>query len=85
MVQSFSKVYGPQGIHCGLIVVGGRLRDDKHIASAPQVAEQVWTLFNQSEEDWLLEITLTDAQDEKEGNKQYMEADGHSVQPIQGT
>ena len=46
LVHSLHKEYEPQGIHCALNVVGGRVADESKITNARNVAEETWKLYS---------------------------------------
>lgn len=58
LVTSFYREYGPKGIHCGLVVVGGRLKEHFLHCNATEIAAKTWDLYNQEKDGWKLEITL---------------------------
>ncbi|PHH89240.1 hypothetical protein CDD83_6431 [Cordyceps sp. RAO-2017] len=47
MAESMAKVYGPQGVHVGLIVVGGVVDPSNRTLNPKHIAERTWDLFNQ--------------------------------------
>jgi len=65
MVTSFYKVYSDLGVHCGLVVVGGRLRDQTINCNASDVATKTWDLYCQPKGEYAKEITLLHPGDEQ--------------------
>lgn len=66
MVTSFYKVYSELGLHCGLVVVGGRLRDQSINCNAADVATKTWELYCQPKGEYAKEITLLHPDDEQD-------------------
>ena len=64
MVTSFYKVYSEQGLHCALVVVGGRLRGQTMNCNAADVATKSWELYCQPKGQYMKEITLLHPDDE---------------------
>lgn len=58
LVQSLHAVYNPQGIHVGLVLVGGNVSPEKKELNPPRIAEKTWELFDQERAQWELEVTI---------------------------
>jgi NAD(P)-dependent dehydrogenase (short-subunit alcohol dehydrogenase family) len=54
MVQSLSDVYGPQGVHVGIIAVGGPVDPSSPTWNPPNIAARAWDFFDQ--DDFEIEI-----------------------------
>lgn len=70
MVTSLYKAYSEKGIHCGLVVVGGRLRTQTINCNAADVADKTWELYCQPKGQYSKEITLLHPDDEPQMSKQ---------------
>lgn len=60
LVHSLHKEFEPKGVHCGLIVVGGRVSDESKVTSARNVAEETWKLFGQERGKGKLDVVMLD-------------------------
>jgi NAD(P)-dependent dehydrogenase (short-subunit alcohol dehydrogenase family) len=58
MTQSLAKVYGPKGVHIGMVLVGGPV-DPAHITLSPSnIASRTWGLFEEPKEKQTFEIQV---------------------------
>lgn len=55
--------YREQGVHVGLISVGGPVDPKNKILSPSNIAEETWELFDQKRSDWTLEVELFEDQE----------------------
>lgn len=60
VVHSLHKEFGPKGVRCGLIVVGGRVSDESKVTNARNVAEETWQFYNQEKGKGGLEVEMLD-------------------------
>lgn len=60
LVHSLHKEYEPKGVHCGLIVVGGRVSDASKVTNARNCAEETWKLYDQPKGTGDLEVIMLD-------------------------
>lgn len=58
LTQSLAKVYQPQGVHVGLVVVAGGVAPDNKILSPENIAWKTYELFAQDKGNWALETYL---------------------------
>ncbi|KAF4237405.1 hypothetical protein CNMCM8980_005517 [Aspergillus fumigatiaffinis] len=58
LVKSLDKAFAPQGVHVGLVVVGGAVSPSAPALNAKNIAEQAWNLFAQKREDWKGQVTI---------------------------
>ena len=58
LVQSLNMTYGPQGIHVGLINVGGPVSPEDKVWNPTNIASKTWDWFAQSREQPTLEVTI---------------------------
>ncbi|KAJ6445040.1 short-chain alcohol protein [Purpureocillium lavendulum] len=49
MMQSLSDVYAPQGVHVGVIAVGGPVDPSAPTLNPPNIAARAWEFFNQND------------------------------------
>ena len=47
LLTSLHKEYEPQGVHCAIVPVGGKVSDDAEVTNAANVAEELWKLYSQ--------------------------------------
>jgi NAD(P)-dependent dehydrogenase (short-subunit alcohol dehydrogenase family) len=47
LAQSLAQVYNPQGIHVGVVVVGGVVQDSNPRLNAKNIAMQTWGFYDQ--------------------------------------
>lgn len=59
-MHSLHKKFGPRGVHCGLIFVGGTVSDDSIVTNARNIAEEIWKMAGQGEREGDLEVILVD-------------------------
>lgn len=60
VVHSLHKEFEPKGVHCGLIVVGGRVNDESKVTNARNVAEETWKLYDQRRGSGDLDTVMVD-------------------------
>lgn len=60
VVHSLHKEFEPKGVHCGLIVVGGRVNDESKVTNARNVAEETWKLYDQQKGQGDLDVVMLD-------------------------
>jgi len=60
LVHSLYKEFGPKGVHCALVVIGGVVNDDAKVTTAAKIAEEAWGLYSQEEGKWSLSVTVLD-------------------------
>ncbi|GIK05162.1 hypothetical protein Aspvir_009264 [Aspergillus viridinutans] len=58
LVKSLAKVFAPQGVQVGLVVVGGVVSPSAPALNARNVAEQAWNLFARKREEWTGQVTI---------------------------
>ena len=58
MVQSLAKTYGPQGVHVGLVVVGGAVSPTNETLNPSNIAGRTWELFDQDKGRQTLEVEI---------------------------
>jgi NAD(P)-dependent dehydrogenase (short-subunit alcohol dehydrogenase family) len=58
LVKSLDKAFTPQGVHVGLVVVGGAVSPSAPALNPRNIAEQAWNLFAQKREDWTGQVTI---------------------------
>ncbi|GFF60696.1 uncharacterized oxidoreductase YhdF [Aspergillus udagawae] len=58
LVKSLDKAFTPQGVHVGLVVVGGEVSPSAPALNARNIAEQAWNLFAQKREAWTGQVTI---------------------------
>lgn len=60
LVHSLYKEYGPKGVHCALVIIGGVVKDDAKLTTSSKIAEEFWGLFSQPSGKWELEVEMLD-------------------------
>jgi NAD(P)-dependent dehydrogenase (short-subunit alcohol dehydrogenase family) len=58
LTESLAKVYGPQGVHVGLIIVGGPVAPENKKLNPAHIAERTWELYGQEKDKWTLEVDI---------------------------
>lgn len=58
LVKSLEKVSTPEGVHVGLVVVGGAVSPSAPALNPRNIAEHAWNLFAQKREDWTGQVTI---------------------------
>ena len=51
-LSSLAKVAGPKGVHVSRIDINGTVSDDEKVRNAKHIAEQLWALYQQDEDQW---------------------------------
>lgn len=51
-LSSLAKVAGPKGVHVGRIDINGMVSDEEKVRNAKHIAEQLWGLYQQDEDNW---------------------------------
>lgn len=62
MVDCLYQTYKDNGVHCGLISVGGEVAPENKALNADNIAKKTWGLFDQPKEIWELEVEIVEAQ-----------------------
>jgi short-subunit dehydrogenase len=65
LVNSLHKEFEPKGVHCGLVVVGGSVKEDAEVTNPRGIAEETWRLFCQEQGSGQLELLLIDPEFEE--------------------
>ena len=65
IVASCHKEFGPRGVHCALIVIGGRLGEGAPGGDAQVVAGEAWKLYGQEKGKGDLGLNLPDPESEE--------------------
>jgi len=58
LVQCLDMTYREQGVHVGLISVGGQVDPKNKVLNPSNIAEKSWDLYNQKRNEWTLEVEL---------------------------
>ncbi|GAB0135986.1 hypothetical protein EsDP_00004305 [Epichloe bromicola] len=58
LAESLAKVYQPQGVHVGLVIVAGSVAPEKTVLSPGNIAKKTYELFAQERGGWTLETYL---------------------------
>ncbi|KAL1880298.1 hypothetical protein Plec18167_003701 [Paecilomyces lecythidis] len=58
LVKSLDKTFTSQGVHIGLVVIGGQVSVDSPTLNPTVIAKQAWELFAQERKDWTPQVTL---------------------------
>lgn len=56
--ESLAKVYGPQGVHIGLVIVAGMVAPDNKKLNPLHIAEKTFEFYNQERDEWTLEVVI---------------------------
>lgn len=60
VVHSLHKEFESKGVHCGVIVVGGRVQDSSKVTNARNIAEETWKLYDQQRASGDLDVVMLD-------------------------
>ncbi|KAL2810312.1 hypothetical protein BJX63DRAFT_423157 [Aspergillus granulosus] len=60
LVKSLDKIFSPQGIHVGLVVVWGMVSPESPGLNPSNIAEHAWKLYSQKREEWTSQVTVYD-------------------------
>lgn len=58
LVDSLHRVYNNQGIHIGLVLVGGRVLRECKVLTPPNIAQVTWDFFDQETSRDKLEVVM---------------------------
>ena len=58
--HSLHKEFEPQGVHCALIVIGGKVADESEVTNARNIATRAWDIYGQKKGEGKLECVLMD-------------------------
>lgn len=58
LVTSLQEVYGSQGIHIALALVGGFVRPEARNLNPENIAKVMWTIYAQDAADWSREYEI---------------------------
>ena len=58
LVQSLRKEFEPKGVHCAIIIIAGTVANESKVTNARNIAEEIWTVFNQPQGKWSLEVLI---------------------------
>jgi len=62
LVETLAKTYKADGVHIGLISVGGYVNEEDPDLNSKNIADKTWEFFAQKKEDWTLDIEILPAQ-----------------------
>lgn len=57
-MQCLAATYQKDGVHVGLISVGGPVSDEDPVLNKTNIAEKTWEFFTQKKEEWGLEVEI---------------------------
>nr|POF08144.1 putative oxidoreductase [Quercus suber] len=60
LIQSLHKQYEPQGVHCGVIFIGGTVSADAKVTNPRNIAEELWKMAAAEKGKGSVEVTLMD-------------------------
>lgn len=60
LVHSLHKQFEPRGVHCALIVIGGKVADESQVTTARNVAAEAWDAFSRPRGEGRLEVLMLD-------------------------
>lgn len=60
LTHSLHKEFEPKGVHCGVIVIGGKVADESKVTNARNIAEEAWKLFSQPKGSGKFEVVMED-------------------------
>ena len=58
LVESLHKAYNEDGVHIGLVLVGGIVSPDAKVVNPPAIAKKVWDFFDDEAEKNPLEVEM---------------------------
>ncbi|TKA61211.1 hypothetical protein B0A49_06872 [Cryomyces minteri] len=58
LVECLAKTYNPQGVHVGLVTVGGQVMEDAKQLNPANIAQKTWELFDQARGAWKWETQI---------------------------
>jgi NAD(P)-dependent dehydrogenase (short-subunit alcohol dehydrogenase family) len=58
LVQCLAATYQKDGVHIGLISVGGPVSDEDPVLNKTNIAKKTWEFFTQKKEEWGLEVEI---------------------------
>jgi hypothetical protein len=58
LVKSLVKTFTPQGVHVGLVTIGGMVSPGSTALNPTEIAGQAWKLFAQERKDWTAQVAL---------------------------
>jgi hypothetical protein len=56
LVLSQQQLY--PDIHVALLLIGGAVSFEEEVRNPPNIAEELWKLYEQEKKDWAVEVTL---------------------------
>ena len=60
LTHSLYKEFEPKGVHCALIVIGGKVADASKVTNARNIAEKAYEAFEVKRGEGKLEVLLMD-------------------------
>ena len=60
LVKTMEKVLRREGIHCGMVLVGGFVSETAQNCNPSNIARTMWDVYAQEKEHWALEVELED-------------------------
>lgn len=63
LLNSFSQIAGPKGIHVANVNIGGEVKDEDPVINAKNIAAQLWTLYGQDQAAWQKQIDVGNIED----------------------
>jgi hypothetical protein len=58
LVQSLAKTYTEEGVHVGIVTVGGIVRPQKEKLNPTYIASQTWEWFSRPREEQTFEVVI---------------------------
>lgn len=63
LLQSLSKVVGPQGVHVADVAIAGPVKDDDPVINAANIAGTFWTLHREDPSEWRFDVEVGSLED----------------------
>lgn len=60
LVHSLHKEFEPKGVHCGVIVIGGKVANESKVTNPRDIAEESWKMFSQPKGSGKFEVVMLD-------------------------
>ena len=60
LTHSLHKEFELKGVHCGLIVIAGKVAEDAKVTNPRNIADSAWKMFGQEQTKGDLEVVLMD-------------------------
>lgn len=60
LVQSLHKEFEPKGVHCSVVIIGGKVSEESKVTNPKNIGEEMYRAFSMPQREGVFEVLLED-------------------------